>query len=89
MEMTHAQRLILTNQYKMMAMLEPENAERFRRYQTIIERGYALQMRELDKEFGELSEAICRTVIDIMEMHHALHVSWSNLKEKGELEERR
>lgn len=89
MEMTHAQRLILTNQYKMMAMLEPENAERFRRYQTIIERGYALQMRELDKEFGELSEAICRTVIDIMEMHHALHVSWSNLKDKGQLEERR
>jgi len=49
MEMTHAQRLILANQYKMMAMLEPENAERFRRYQTIIERGYSLQMRELDK----------------------------------------
>jgi uncharacterized protein YfbU (UPF0304 family) len=89
MEMSHAQRLILTNQYKIMAMLEPENAERFRRYQTIIERGYALQMRELDREFGELSETICRTVIDIMEMHHALHVSWSNLKEKGELEARR
>src|SRR5689334_22824008 len=89
MEMTHAQRLILTNQYKIMAMLEPENAERFRRYQTIIERGYALQMRELDKEFGELSEATCRTVIDIMEMHHALHVSWSNLKEKSQTDERR
>jgi len=31
MEMTHAQRLILSNQYKMMAMLEPDNAERYRR----------------------------------------------------------
>ncbi|MCZ4060633.1 YfbU family protein [Pantoea sp. LMR881] len=89
MEMTHAQRLILANQYKIMAMLEPENAERFSRYQTIIERGYGLQLRELDKDFSELSEATCRTVIDIMEMHHALHVSWSNLKEKGPLEERR
>ena len=89
MELTHAQRLILANQYKNMTMLEPENAERFRRYQTIIERGYALQMRELDKESGELSEAICRTVIDIMEMHHALYVSWSNLKEKSQIEERR
>ncbi|MBE5252300.1 YfbU family protein [Mixta mediterraneensis] len=89
MEMTHAQRFILTNQYKIMAMLEPENAERFRRYQTIIERGYGLQMRELDKDFGELSEVTCRTLIDIMEMHHALQVSWSNLKEKGQLEARR
>jgi len=89
MEMTPAQRLILTNQYKIMAMLEPENAEQFRRYQTIIERGYALQMRELNTASGELSEATCQTVIDMMEMHHALHVSWSNLKDKGQLEARR
>ncbi|WP_242550054.1 YfbU family protein, partial [Pantoea agglomerans] len=53
MEMTHAQRLILTNQYKMMAMLEPENAERFRRYQTIIERGYLPQLEAL---IGKLME---------------------------------
>lgn len=53
MEMTNAQRLILSNQYKMMTMLDPANAERYRRLQTIIERGYGLQMRELDREFGE------------------------------------
>lgn len=47
MEMTNAQRLILSNQYKMMTMLDPDNAERYRRLQTIIERGYGLQMREL------------------------------------------
>lgn len=56
MEMTNAQRLILSNQYKMMTMLDPANAERYRRLQTIIERGYGLQMRELDREFGELKE---------------------------------
>lgn len=77
MEMTNAQRLILSNQYKMMTMLDPANAERYRRLQTIIERGYGLQMRELDREFGELKEETCRTIIDIMEMYHALHVSWS------------
>ena len=67
MEMTNAQRLILSNQYKMMTMLDPANAERYRRLQTIIERGYGLQMRELDREFGELKEETCRTIIDIME----------------------
>ena len=81
MEMTNAQRLILSNQYKMMTMMDPANAERYRRLQTIIERGYGLQMRELDREFGELKEETCRTVIDIMEMYHALHVSWANLKD--------
>ncbi|QKJ87938.1 hypothetical protein PMPD1_3005 [Paramixta manurensis] len=89
MEMTNAQRLILSNQYKMMSMLDPDNAERYRRQQTIIERGYGLQMRELDREFGELTEETCRTIINIMEMHHALQVSWGNLKDTAALEQRR
>ena len=89
MEMTNAQRLILSNQYKMMTMLDPANAERYRRLQTIIERGYGLQMRELDHEFGELKEETCRTIIDIMEMYHALHVSWSNLQDQQSIDERR
>lgn len=87
MEMTNAQRLILSNQYKMMTMLDPTNAERYRRLQTIIERGYGLQMRELDREFGELTEETCRTIIDIMEMYHALHVSWTNLKDTQAIDE--
>ncbi|CDG88373.1 MULTISPECIES: YfbU family protein [Xenorhabdus] len=89
MEMTHAQRLILSNQYKIMSMLEPEHTERYRRYQTVIERGFGLQLRELDRDFGELSEETCRLIVNIMEMYHALHVSWSNLKDKQELDERR
>ena len=52
MEMTHAQRLILSNQYKMMTMLDPDNAARYSRLQTIVERGFGLQRRELDREFG-------------------------------------
>ncbi len=68
---------------------DPDNAERYRRLQTIIERGYGLQMRELDREFGQLTEETCRTVIDIMEMYHALHVSWTNLKDAAGIDERR
>ncbi|RRZ94686.1 YfbU family protein [Erwinia sp. 198] len=89
MEMSHAQRLILSNQYKLMSLLDPDNLERYRRLQTIVERGYGLQMRELDREFGELPESVCRTLIDIMEMHHALHVSWTNLKDHSAIEARR
>ena len=39
MEMTNAQRLILSNQYKMMTLLDPDNGDRYRRLQTIVERG--------------------------------------------------
>ena len=71
MEMTNAQRLILSNQYKMMTMLDPANAERYRRLQTIIERGYGLQMRELDREFGELKEetSIERDQVQLYQLH--------------------
>lgn len=89
MEMTHAQRLILSNQYKMMTMMDPDNAERYRRYQTIIERGYGLQLRELDRDFDEMSEETCRTIINIMEMYHALQVSRENLKDQEMLDPRR
>lgn len=77
MEMTHAQRLILSNQYYLMSKLTPENAAHYRRLQTIVERGYALQMRELDKDFGNLPEDDCRQVIDFMEMYHALQESFN------------
>ena len=73
----------------MMAMLDPDNAERYRRQQTIIERGFGLQMRELDRDFGELPEEICRRVIDMMEMYHALRISFDNLKEAKDIDPRR
>ncbi len=82
MEMTNAQRLILSNQYILMSQLDPANAEQYKRLQTIIERGYELQMTELNKEFGAISEAQCREVIDVMEMYHAMQESYKMLDSK-------
>ncbi|NAW64661.1 YfbU family protein [Photobacterium halotolerans] len=81
MEMTHAQRLILSNQYRLMAQLAPEQAGKFQRLQTIVERGYGLQLRELDKDFGALSEDECKEIIQVMEMHHAMQESCNQLNE--------
>ncbi len=91
MEMTNAQRLILSNQYYLMSKLTPENAEKYERLQTIVERGYELQMRELNKEFGCLVEDECREVIDIMEMYHAMQESNKMLAEdeRKEVDQRR
>ncbi|WKY58985.1 YfbU family protein [Vibrio sp. SNU_ST1] len=91
MEMTNAQRLILSNQYYLMSQMDPENSAKYQRLQTIVERGYELQMRELNKEFGCLTEAECREIIDIMEMYHAMQESNKMLadQERAEVDQRR
>ncbi len=81
MEMTNAQRLILSNQYYLMSQMNPENAEKYQRLQTIVERGYALQMKELNKEYGCISEEECQEVLNIMEMYFALQESYKMLGE--------
>ncbi|MCJ2375379.1 YfbU family protein [Vibrio sp. ZSDZ34] len=91
MEMTNAQRLILSNQYYLMAKLTPENAAKYQRLQTIVERGYELQMREMNKEFGCLVEDECREVINVMEMYHAMQESNKMLtdEERKDVDQRR
>ncbi|WP_333912933.1 YfbU family protein [Vibrio coralliirubri] len=91
MEMTNAQRLILSNQYYLMSQMDPENSAKYQRLQTIVERGYELQMRELNKEFGCLTESECREIIDIMEMYHAMQESNKMLaeQERAEVDQRR
>ena len=91
MEMTNAQRLILSNQYYLMSQMDPENSAKYQRLQTIVERGYELQMRELNKEFGCVTEAECREIIDIMEMYHAMQESNKMLadEERKEVDQRR
>ncbi|WP_375750332.1 YfbU family protein [Vibrio sp. HN007] len=91
MEMTNAQRLILSNQYYLMSQLNPDNAAKYCRLQTIVERGYGLQMRELDKQFGELTEEECREIINIMEMYHAMQESSRMLseEERSKVDQRR
>jgi len=79
MNMSHTERLILSNQYEILAKLNPEKAAFYQRASTIVERGYCLQILELEKSFGHLDLATCREVLDTMEMHHALAISWGNL----------
>ncbi|MBF8999997.1 MULTISPECIES: YfbU family protein [Vibrio] len=91
MEMTNAQRLILSNQYLLMAQLDPSNSAKYQRLKTIVERGYDLQMSELNKEFGCLPEEQCRQVINIMEMYHAMQESYNQLSSdaKADVDQRR
>lgn len=79
MNMSHTERLILSNQYEILAKLNPEKAAFYQRASTIVERGYCLQILELEKSFGHLDLATCQEVLDTLELHHALAISWGNL----------
>ncbi|MDU8925072.1 YfbU family protein [Pasteurellaceae bacterium LIM206] len=79
MEMSITQRLILANQYKLMGLLDPTNAQKYQRLERIVKGGFALELKELDKEFSNISEEECRIVLDTLEMYNALQVSYNNL----------
>ncbi|HBO38128.1 MAG TPA: hypothetical protein DD638_05650, partial [Pasteurellaceae bacterium] len=83
MEMTSTQRLILANQYKLMGLLDPDNAKKYQRLETIVKGGFSLELKELDKEFSDISETECRTVLGTLEMYNALQVSYNNLTDKS------
>lgn len=85
MEMTSTQRLILANQYKLMGLLDPANAQKYARLETIVKGGFSLELKELDNEFLAISEAECQTVLETLEMYHALQVSYENLADKSDL----
>lgn len=91
MEMTNAQRLILSNQYYLMSQLDPAHSEKYQRLKTIVERGYGLQMCELNKEFGNLPTEECQEIINIMEMYHAMQESNNILdaEEQSKVDQRR
>ncbi|WP_040977345.1 YfbU family protein [Necropsobacter massiliensis] len=83
MQMTSTQRLILANQYKLMGLLEPNNVKKYQRLEAIVKGGFGLELQELDKEFSDISEQECRTVLATLEMYHALQVSYNNLGDQS------
>ncbi|MCK3658118.1 hypothetical protein A4G18_05175 [Pasteurellaceae bacterium Pebbles2] len=89
MEMTSTQRLILANQYKLMGLLEPENAQKYARLEAIVKGGFSRELKELDSEFTNISLEECQTVLDTLEMFKALQVSYNNLDDKSGVTEHR
>lgn len=83
MEMTVTQRLILANQYELMALLDSENAAKYHRLQMIVKGGFQKELKELDKDFSDLSEAECNAVRDTLELFNALEISYNNLADKS------
>jgi uncharacterized protein YfbU (UPF0304 family) len=88
-ELTLKDRLVLANQYEILAALKPEDADHYNWKREIVERGYELDYKDLVWTFDSpgLSEEQCREVWDILSMFDALAVAMRTLKDATGIDE--
>lgn len=90
MDLSKQERLFLYNQYDILERLNPEEAETYRNYKTILQNGYKLHYSDMVEWFSdEMSEEASELVIDVLDMYSALLNSYENLQDKEGVDERR
>lgn len=88
MELSEKDRLIITNQLKILEALYPDEAAEYARHRTAIEHGYELHYSWLVEHFYEpMSEKECREVLDVLDLYRALTFSIDRLGETSGVDE--
>jgi hypothetical protein len=88
MELSEKDRLVISNQLKILEKLYPEEAKDYALHRKAIEDGYMLHYSWLAEGlYDEMSEADCREVLDILEMYRAITFSYKKAKDKEGLDE--
>lgn len=88
MDLSLKERLIISNQLKILEKLYPDEAEYYAQHRKAIENGYKLHYSWLTEYFfDEMSEEECSEVLDILEMYRAITLSYNELKDKSGIEE--
>lgn len=87
MKLTRAQRWTLSNQYRILEALYPDEAEDLRHTREALESGYELAYPPVNISEDGVTEEECREVVDILDMHRALHFSYGRLEDKKGIKE--
>ncbi len=83
MTLTKTERLILINQYRALAVMNPKEEKHYAEACEILENGYALEYTVLFQPISdELTEDECREVYDILDMYRALKAGYDKLDDK-------
>jgi len=78
---------LLANQFKILEALDPKQAERYRRLQTIFEEGYPLEYGEVFTNIADgLSHDGCSEVVDILQMYRDLKWSFDKLSDRSSID---
>jgi uncharacterized protein YfbU (UPF0304 family) len=85
MKLTRLERLILSNQYRMLEALYPDDADVYASKRKVVERGYELNYDWIAEDISSevLSEDECRFVLDTLEMFRALKDAYEQLPDKS------
>jgi len=78
-------RLVLSNQYRILEKVDPDNAETYARNREIVESGYEISYDWIADhiESEPMKEEACREVFDILDMYRRLRSSYDKLADKS------
>ena len=82
--MTRIERLILSNQFKILEKLDPGSEKHYSDHREAVERGYELHYGDLFAYIPEegLTREQCSEVLDVMTMYSVLNQDFKDLKDK-------
>lgn len=88
-QLSQVERWILTNQYRIMEILDTDRADQYVRARKVLETGYELEYNSISQHVGgdTLSTEDCREVRDILSMFVALKSSYAALTNTSGIEE--
>jgi uncharacterized protein YfbU (UPF0304 family) len=82
--LTKQERLILSNQFRILAKLDADETDGYNNMVRILERGYTREYSSITSRFSEeLSLEACEEVVDILDMHRALSYAYIALPDKS------
>jgi uncharacterized protein YfbU (UPF0304 family) len=91
MQPSHTERWILSNQFRILEILDKDNAEHWARAKEVIDRGYEGEYESVSQDVDSdvVTEDECREVLDILLMFQSLQRAYEDLPDKSEIEESR
>ena len=84
MELTKKERVIISNQLKILEKLYPDEADEYANRRKAIDQGFKIYYIDIDDQ--ELSIEACREVMDILNMYRAIINSYKKIMDKKELD---
>ena len=92
MELSRTERWILSNQYRILEALYPDEAPSLARRRRVVEEGYELHYDWITEHIYDdphtMTARECREVLDILDMFSALRNSYEDLDDKPAVEDR-
>lgn len=88
LQLTLKDRLLLSNQYRVLELLDPDAGGTHRRHRDIVEHGYEIHYRSLADDFNaDLNLDLCREVLDVLDMYAALTLSYRHAGDVSGIDE--